>query len=335
MGEPFPPHGWTPIRIYFDGGRAFVDWCETRDVRFTDPFFEQTITRCLRRPFNQLFRHQTPVEQLLARQAVSRSLAPSGFIFHTSRCGSTLVAQMLAALPQNLVISEAGPIDTILRADERLRGLPEETRIEWLRALLSALCERRGDELQHCFVKLDSWHTLDIKLLRRAFPGVPFVFLYREPVEVIVSHLRRRGAQMIPGVLDPARLSLEASSVGSMPPEEYCARVLGAMCRAALTDCEDASMLLVNYRELPGAVCTRLTAWLGAHYTDAERERMACAAQFDAKNPVLPFADDTEAKRREAGEAVRRAADAWVRPFYEALEAKNVEARRVCAEQRR
>jgi gluconate kinase len=325
MNGLFPPHGWTPIRIYFERGRAFVDWCDTRDVRFTDPFFDETITRCLRRPFNQLFRHQTPVEVLLERQATASWLAPSGFIFHMSRCGSTLVAQMLAALPQNLVISEASPIDTILRADAtRLPGLTEETRIEWLRALVSALCEKRGEDVRHCFVKLDSWHTLDIKLLRRAFPGVPFVFLYREPVEVIVSHLRRRGAQMIPGVLDPARLfSLDAQSVVTMPPAEYCARVLGEICRAALTNCDDDSMMLVNYSQLPDAVCTRLTEWFGAHYTDAECEQMTSAAQFDAKNPLLPFADDTDAKRREANEPVRHAADLWVRPFYEALETKN------------
>ncbi|HEV2707625.1 MAG TPA: hypothetical protein VGV59_17030 [Pyrinomonadaceae bacterium] len=322
----FPPYGWTPIRVYFDNGRAFVDWCDTRDVRFTDPFFDETITRCLRRPFNQLFRHQTPVELLLERQAATQGLAPSGFLFHTSRCGSTLVAQMLAALPQNLVISEASPIDTVLRANASLPGLTEETRIDWLRALVCALCEKRGEEMKHCFIKLDSWHTLDIKLLRRAFPSVPFVFLYREPVEIIVSHLRRRGAQMIPGVLDPSRLSLDAQTVVTMPPEEYCARVLGEICRVALTNYEDDSMMLVNYRQLPDAVCTRLPDWFGVHYTDEERARMSSAAQYDAKNPLLPFADDTETKRREADERVRLAADRWVRPFYEDLETKNADA---------
>ena len=52
------------------------------------------------------------------------------------------------------------------------------------------------------FVKFDSWNTLDLALIRRAFPDVPWIFLYRDPVEVIVSHMRQRGSQMIPGAFE-------------------------------------------------------------------------------------------------------------------------------------
>jgi hypothetical protein len=36
---------------------------------------------------------------------------PDGFVFHMSRCGSTLVAQMLAVVPDHVVVSEAEPLD--------------------------------------------------------------------------------------------------------------------------------------------------------------------------------------------------------------------------------
>src|SRR5215208_1425097 len=108
--------GWVPIRLYREQSSAFVDWCYPGERRFTDPFFDQTVEQCLRHPFNLLFRHQTPIETLGQRHESHPGLPPAGFIFHLSRCGSTLITQMLAALAKNVVISEAAPIDSVLRA---------------------------------------------------------------------------------------------------------------------------------------------------------------------------------------------------------------------------
>ena len=40
----------------------------------------------------------------------------AGFIFHMSRCGSTLLSQALAAFESNIVVSEAAPLRSILPA---------------------------------------------------------------------------------------------------------------------------------------------------------------------------------------------------------------------------
>ena len=102
--------GWVPIRVYGapgHPGQPFVDWCYLGTDAFIEPFFEDTIRRMLRRPFNLLFRHQTPIDALGEWHAAQPGLPPTGFIFHMSRCGSTLAARLLAALPRNVVISEA------------------------------------------------------------------------------------------------------------------------------------------------------------------------------------------------------------------------------------
>src|SRR5438445_5909861 len=174
--------GWIPFRIHPDDTRPAVDWCFLGEDTFTDPFFEQTIERCWRKPFNRLFAHETPIEVLLDRCAAQPGIAPTAFIFHGSRCGSTLLAQMAAALPRTVVISEAPPVDHILRAHAS-----EDARIGWLQALVSALGQpRKGDEC-HLFVKFDAWHVIDLALVQRAFPNVPCVFLYREPAAIIAS----------------------------------------------------------------------------------------------------------------------------------------------------
>jgi hypothetical protein len=111
--------GWVPIRFCWHEGRPVLDWCRLDSRRFTEPFFDETVSACLRRPFNRLFRRLTPIDTLLEWQERSPGLPPSGFAFHMSRCGSTLVARMLAAVPRHVVLSEADPIDALLRAPLR------------------------------------------------------------------------------------------------------------------------------------------------------------------------------------------------------------------------
>ena len=84
------------------------------------------LDQCGRLPFNLLFPRRTPVEVLTRWREERPGLAPTGFVFHLSRCGSTLVSQMLAALPQNVVLSEAGPINDALRAHLRAPGVTDD-----------------------------------------------------------------------------------------------------------------------------------------------------------------------------------------------------------------
>ncbi len=135
-----------------------------------------------------------------------------------SRCGSTLLSQMLAALPEHVVLSEAGPLDTVLQLHFREPSVTDEERIGLLRAMMSALGQPRTGRERRLFVKLDSWHTLHLPLIRRAFPGVPWIFLFRNPVEVLVSHRRLRGGQALPGVLPPELFGLRAPRPGRHEP---------------------------------------------------------------------------------------------------------------------
>ncbi|WP_224249882.1 sulfotransferase [Hyalangium gracile] len=318
-----PSAEWIPIRLYPRDSRFFVDWCHLRGLRLTEPFFDETIERCLRHPFSLLFRPQTPVESLLEPSGLEPSLRPRGFIFHLSRCGSTLVSQMLAALPRNVVLSEAGPIDSVLRAHLRVPGVTEAQRIDWLRGIVAALGRQRQAEEQHLFIKFDAWHVLELPLLQRAFPGVPWIFLYRDPVEIMASHQGHKGAHMLPGVLEPGLLGLGPEPLKTMTLEEYGARVLGRLCEAALSAWRErlSPALLVHYRQLPGAVLNSLPAHWGVDFTPEELERMREAALLDAKNPVLPFQDDTAVKQQTLKPAAREQVERWVRPPYEALEA--------------
>jgi hypothetical protein len=235
-----------------------------------------------------------------------------------SRCGSTLVAQMLAALPQNIVVSEAPPIDAILRRE--FEGITEEKRIAWLRGLLSALGQpRNGDERQF-FVKFDSWHSISLPLIRRAFPDVPWIFLYRDPLEVMVSQIKQGGIYTVPGLIDFELPGLDKSARAQMPTEEYCARFLSQICASALEQLRSSGRA-VNYLELPDAVWTSLREYFHLDCTEEDLDRMRQVTQFDAKNPSLFFIAKSAEERRAANPFVREMSARWAEPIYLELEA--------------
>jgi hypothetical protein len=92
--------GWTPLGLFWEGTRPVVEWGRLHGVLFTDPFLNITIELAMRHPARVLFRRRTGVEILESYAANYPGIPPTGFIFQASRCGSTLIAQMLAASPR-------------------------------------------------------------------------------------------------------------------------------------------------------------------------------------------------------------------------------------------
>jgi hypothetical protein len=251
-----------------------------------------------------------------APRHAAECLPPSGFIFHMSRCGSTLASQMLAQSPRHIVISEAAPIDTAVRMGHKAM----------LRALAMAYGRRRSGIEQRLFVKLDAWHAMALPLFIRAFPDVPWVFLYRDPVEVLVSQMREPGPQLLPQITPPGLYGLSHSA--DEPDIDYAARALCRICGAAADALSSPHGLAVNYRELPGAVEEHILPHFGVKPDEAERAAMRAAARFDAKMPALGFSADSAGKQAAAPRALRDLADRTLRDVIARLDAIGAARRR-------
>jgi gluconate kinase len=312
--------GWTPMQMRWEGDRPVIRWCFTEGVEFTDSFFDQTIERCLRDPFRLLFWRETDIEALAEFAAMSPGLEPAGLIFHTSRCGSTLLAQMFASLGAALVMSEPAPIDSVLRAQLATSGLSDDDRVDWLRWMASALGQPSGGQTRFV-IKLDAWAILDFPLIRRAFPDSACIFVYRDPLEVIASQLSRRGYHMIPGTLPPDWLGLSPGEPTSMSPEDYCAAVLGRLCETAAHAASVGSLDLINYSSLPEAVPGTVAPLFGIDVDASERSEFAGVARRNAKNRAIPFVGDSGAKQQRVTPEVLAAVEARVSRAYESLEA--------------
>lgn len=312
--------GWVPFRLYWQGAEPGVEWFYLGARRFSEPFFEGTANFEVQTPFNSLFRFRTPIGALGEWHEASPGLKPAGFIFHLSRCGSTLITQMLASLPQNVVVSEAGVLDRMLRSHERAPEVPMAQRAAWLQWLVSALGQRRTGLERHLFIKFDPRNIADLPLVRLAFPDVPWIFVYRNPVEVMVSNLRAASPLVTRGILGPDFLNFDVSMVDGMADDEYAARVLGRIAETAARQVTGARGKLVEYRQLPEIVRGDLRRHFEMELTPEDMERLKQAAGLDAKHPTRRFESDTEAKQREAGGRIRMLAERWMAPQYAKLE---------------
>ena len=309
-----PTPGWLPAEVSLIEGRATVTWLRFGGRRLSEPFYDDSLVRQRFLPFNRLFALRTALSELEAWAAALPALEPAGLILHMSRCGSTLSAQMLAASPANVVVSEAAPINAVTRRAD----LDDHAKAALLRAMVAALGQARNGE-RRLFVKLDCWHSRDLPLFRRAFPNTPWVFLYRDPIEVMVSQTRRRGIQMVPSLVPPSTFGIDLPD--GVPNDDYCARVLAAVCEGAARHYPDGGGLLVNYPQLPEALFTEILPRFGVVVPEAEAALMRAATVRDAKAPEQAFAPDVQDKQQAATPALREICQRRLADVYDRLEA--------------
>jgi hypothetical protein len=313
MSGPDAMAGWLPFFVTAHDGQRQVEWGYMGRERFTEPFFLETLQVLLRRPFNQAFRRQSGLDLLLERAQSHPGLPLKGIVFHMSRCGSTLAAQWLAALPDSVVLSEPEPLDTLLQWPAPFSDT------ETIQAVLSALGQPRRESDRGLFLKTDCWHMAHIDRLLTAFPRTPWVFLYRDPVEVLVSHQRMPGWHMVPGSM---------AVHGLHPPAELWnnplgngAWILSAMLKQAGQAMErHDNGLLLNYSELPEALETKLAAHFGMELTTSTIETLRPITRRHSKRNQAVFLVDTDEKRAAADSVILELTERWLNEPYQALE---------------
>lgn len=313
VGIPaWPSRHWLPVDLApGPDGAIGVGWAHFAGAPLAEPFYTESARRALARPLNALLGCRTPLDDFIADGAARDAPAPDGFIFHMSHCGSTLVAQMLAALAGTIVVSEAPPLDAMVHLAFRAPW-PAERRIAALRAMVGALGRRR-EEGARLIVKLNFWHALALPLFRQAFPATPWLFLHRDPAAVLAAQMRERGTELLPELMPAEIYGIEGGM--KLPAEQYCARAIARVCAAALDQADAGGGLILEHARLPDAVCSIVMPHFGMACGAAERAAMAAVPLRHAKRP-------RDAYRPEAlpvGPAVREAVDAHLAPVHRRL----------------
>jgi hypothetical protein len=303
----------TPVSVQFIP-ELLVTWADLRGVRFEEPFFRDTLKGLSR----GLYKGLSGIDALRALDD-RPTMAPALFVFQVSRCGSTLLTQMLATLATNVVISEPNVIGELLSA----RPVPAGTE-ELLRLLIRTMGRNRGGDARHLIVKFSSWNVLFADMIHRAFPDTPLVWLQRHPLQVVASQAQtpagwcRWREQGNPAL---AMFGLTVDEAQGMSAARFRLHAIEALFRSALG--AGLPWQVVDYSELPGALWQTIAGHARLSWSASELARMRERARFDSKRKPADAAQPCAYVARERTPALtdeeRRFVAERIEPLYRAI----------------
>lgn len=182
--------GLIPVSVK-DG---MVQWQDVSTYHFYEGFFHKSLNNLKMLRKEAAITFSTDIGILKDDRFAEESLGLSGFIFHTGRCGSTLLTKVLASSRDNHIISEARPLNEIFSHFTNDGAISVESTYEnktIYRNLLLALARKRLNTHQRCFVKFSSHNIYFARFIQSVFPDVPAIFITRDTSEVVASFKRR------------------------------------------------------------------------------------------------------------------------------------------------
>jgi hypothetical protein len=298
-----------PAKLVDADGELRFRWMYAGAKRFTEPFFQETLLACKFFPENKKQLPETSVEEFLAAANEVDAPEPSAFIFHVSRCGSTLLAQLFATSEQCIILSETPLLDDILRLPYS-HGISEEISDSLFKAAIRLLARRYSGKETHLIIKCDSWHTMFYERIRRCYPEVPIVLLYRSPKEVMRSHAKEPGMQFMPGVIQPEIFGMNNDDVLLMRKENYFANVLANYFQTYLKIIQtDKFSFPLSYHEGTQAMFECVATASGFHADEEMMNNVKERSRYHSKSPAQLFSE--EQMTEDEPEFLREACNAF------------------------
>jgi hypothetical protein len=290
MHKFLPFTGWIPVKLYPQNDSLLCRWLYVGNKDFSEPFFDETILTCRSlHPQNWHLQRSMSTTNILPDWAKEiESIKPTAFIFHISRCGSTLISQMLGMQPSNIILSEVPFFDDLLRYGKKQNCMP--TILPQLKAAIALYSANTAAKQQHLFIKTDSWHIHFYKQLRDLYPGVPFFLLYRKPDEVLRSQQKKRGMQALPNYLEPEIFGFNKTVISGTALDEYMGMVLESYLQSFwdILQKDDLSYA-INYHDGAMQIVETIATITGLPLPEAEKLLMEKRAGYHAKFPDQVF----------------------------------------------
>lgn len=285
---------WVPWQRHNSATALLFEWLYLGEKKFTEPFFDDTILACRRTyPDQRRYKVVSDPDMLLQWAEGLSSLPVTGVIFHVSRCGSTLLSQLLAADEKNSVLSEVPFLDAMLRLPFQQTEVTAGKAEAYFLAALAFYSQQRAAGQERLFIKADSWHLHFYTQFRWLFPAVPFFLLFREPLGVIRSQQRQRGIHSVPGMIEPEVLQLTAEQRTEFNLDRYMATVLEGFYRQMIQILQtDPLAFPLHYKEGMENNILQLYQCLHLPVSTQLAAVFADRCRFDAKRPQQVFSEE-------------------------------------------
>jgi hypothetical protein len=288
---------WIPYKITEKDNEVFCEWLYVGNKPFEEPFFDETIMICKR--YQENIESKTNVTTLSSLPGLAKTIEPvppAAFVFHVSRCGSTMVSQLLTTRKDLIVLSEVPFFDDALRISNKY-GFDNAA---FFAEALKFYSQKRSGLEKSVVIKLDSWHILFQKEIRQMFPHVPFILLYRRPDEVVRSLNKQPGMHCIPEFIDPEFFGFQDKIITSDEFYNYPIRVIEKYMQSYIDAVNsDSNTFLLNYKQGLLAIIEAIGAITGISFTEAEWQKMKERLLFHSKNPGMYFSEEPMQQNKE------------------------------------
>jgi hypothetical protein len=292
--------------MYIQNGQAVLQTAELPPAVYETPFMFEGLQRALAAEEVEPSYVRCPVKDL-----PDEGELPAGLIFHVSRCGSTLVTQMLGTIPGVRGVSEPEALSLYLLYCAQGTCAFEA---EAFRRLIKVFGRGLGPGERYV-IKFSSWNLLFLDQIRNALPEVPWVFLTRDATEVMVSNFRHPSAPLRwyrskDPWFEVCFPDWPGEEQGA--PEEFFAWCLARYAQKARQH-SGPHGLWAEYARLPGMVHSHILPHFGLEVDESKRTQMEERSRYRAKgNTQEAFVPDGEKKRAGASEAIREAVNRWM-----------------------
>lgn len=288
---------WIPYKLTYQNNAWQLLWLDLQERHIEEPFFDETIQLCrMRMRERSVYVPASSLDFLVEAAKQVDSIPPDAFIFHVSRCGSTLLSQALATAETNIVYPEAPLLDEILRMQEQDSAITAEQQELWFKSAIALMGQKRKPGYEQLFIKLDSWHIHFYSLLRKWYPDTPFFFLSREPNAVIASHHKRRGIHAVPGMVHSAILKVNLQEKHNQDFNLFTAEVLANYYKA-LAEIISGNHPKNTFFDYGWGMDQLLKQFFKAlTVADAVDEKMLTRLNFHSKSPGEKFNGDHQIK---------------------------------------
>lgn len=280
---------------------------------------------------------------------------PTAVIFHQSRCGSTLLSNILASFmpdhtrvyseaPAPMAALMACPSDGSATTNAKCDPGAHEKLIQDVFYMMG---RSPGPTLpQYVFYKFQSYGSLMMNVFSKAMPETPWMFVYRDPVEILMSHfknyqsgnpvgkrfspncLRNRGTSNQPPLLKTL-VEKHGRKISDLSKEEYCAAHLASLGQSAFEEHErekglsdTAPRWFINYKDFPFRVFEDILPKLVTSVSSEQRQRMIEVSQKYSKGGKAgqTFLEDSTMKQGTAPQEIKDAASNFMMDVYHDLE---------------
>lgn len=282
---------WLPYRYH--AKTCSIHWCLPAG-HATEPFQDEAISRYRQTILvNQFITPKTGLSVVDVQARSVQSITPAGFIFHLSRCGSTLISGCLSELDSTSVFSES-PVLTEILLDQTLGEAAQQQYLQQLIDLQASVFPSRP----HVVIKWNAWDIFRWDLIRAMYPQVPGIFLVRDPVEILASHQRSAGRHMSG---DPSLAGLHSvfttTVLAGQDVLDKRIRILHGLLQAMSEKSSNANISVINYQHVCTASLVSILKIFGCAVDRLGFLKIQERMQYHSKNPGQTFIADSVKKQ--------------------------------------